>query len=118
MVIMLCCLCVTKILFLICQSWDLSKACTEQQFFTAFERVCVYVIAVKSDLNENSCFYNKLALSPLQFFSGSKCPALCWSGWHPWPQLQRQPASLQLFWSLMGKKERVECVPQADIQWE
>ena len=23
----------TKILFLICQSWDLSKACTEQQIF-------------------------------------------------------------------------------------
>ena len=44
MVVMFCGLCVTKILFLICQSWNLSKACTEQQFFfIAFERVCVCV---------------------------------------------------------------------------
>ena len=35
--------------------------------------------------------------SPLQFFSGSKCPALCWGGWNPWPQLQRQPAIAAAF---------------------
>ena len=52
MVIMFCGLCVTKILFLICQSWNLSKTCTEQQFFSSplSVCVCVCVIAVKSDL--------------------------------------------------------------------
>ena len=78
MVIMLCCPCVTKILFLICflhQFWNLSKACTEQQLYHCL-RVCVYVCGCVCnsceiiDLNENSCFYNKLALLPCNFSQG------------------------------------------------